>query len=81
MGLIEFHQFAETLDLNRLIGQFRELEERRAGLHEQMAARNAAHRQSLAEQFAVLSGLLLPASEPVSAGANRRAQEIEDART
>jgi hypothetical protein len=32
-----------------------------------MQERNAAHRQSLAEQFAVLSRLLLPAAMPTSA--------------
>ena len=69
MGLAEFHQFADSLDLDRLIEQFKELESRHAELQPKMAERNAAHRQSLADQFAVLSGLLLPASKPAHAGA------------
>ena len=52
MGLAEFHQFADSLDLDRLIEQFKELESRHAELQQQMAERNAAHRQSLADQFA-----------------------------
>ena len=69
MGLAEFHQFADSLDLDRLIEQFKELESRHAELQQQMAERNAAHKQSLADQFAVLSALLLPASKPAHAGA------------
>ena len=69
MGLPEFHQFAGSPDVDRLIEQFKELESRRAELQQQMAERNAAHRQSLAEQFALLSGLLLPASKPVRTAA------------
>ena len=69
MGLAEFHQFADSLDVDRLIEQFKELESRHAELQRQMAERNAANRQSLADQFAVLSGLLLPASKPARAGA------------
>jgi polysaccharide pyruvyl transferase WcaK-like protein len=61
MGLAEFHQFADSLDVDRLIEQFKDLESRHAELQQQMAKRNAAHRQSLAEQFAILSELLLPA--------------------
>jgi polysaccharide pyruvyl transferase WcaK-like protein len=69
MGLAEFHQFADSLDADRLVEQFKELESRHAELQQQMAERNAAHRQSLADQFAVLSALLLPASKPAHAGA------------
>ena len=69
MGLADFNQFADALDVDRLIEQFKELESRHAELQQQMAERNAAHRQSLANQFAVLSALLLPASKPVPAGA------------
>ena len=48
MGLAEFHQFADSVDLDRLIEQFKELESRRAQLQQKMAERNAANRQSLA---------------------------------
>ena len=69
MGLAELHQFANSVDVDRLIEQFKELESRHAELQQHMAERNAANQQSLADQFAVLSGLLLPASKPVHAGA------------
>ena len=68
MGLAEFNQFADSPDVDRLIEQFKELESRHAELRQQMAERNAAHRQSLADQFAVLSRLLLPASKPANTG-------------
>jgi polysaccharide pyruvyl transferase WcaK-like protein len=66
MGLADFHQFTGSIDVDRLIGQFRELESRHAEIQEQMVQRNASNRQSLADQFAVLSRLLLPASRPCS---------------
>jgi polysaccharide pyruvyl transferase WcaK-like protein len=69
MGLGEFYQFADSLDVDRLIEQFKELKSRHAELQQQMAERNAAHQQSLADQFALLSGLLLPASKPARTGA------------
>jgi polysaccharide pyruvyl transferase WcaK-like protein len=67
MGLAGFHQFADSLDADRLIEQFKELESRHTQLRQEMAERNAAHRQSLADQFAVLSEVLLPASKPARA--------------
>ena len=69
MGLAEFNQFAGSLDADRLIEQFKELESRHTELQQQMAERNAAHRQSLADQFTLLSRLLLPTSKPVHTGA------------
>jgi polysaccharide pyruvyl transferase WcaK-like protein len=69
MGLGEFHQFADSLDVDRLIEQFKDLESRHADLQQHMAERNVAHKQSLAEQFSVLSGLLLATSKPAPAGA------------
>jgi polysaccharide pyruvyl transferase WcaK-like protein len=64
MGLADFHQFAYSLDADRLIEQFKELESRRRQLHQKMADRNAAHIRSLDEQFARLSALIFPASKP-----------------
>lgn len=55
MGLSEFHQFADSVDLDRLIGQFKELESRRTQLQQTMADRNAANKRGLSEQFALLS--------------------------
>ena len=68
MGLAEFCQFADSVDLDGLIEQFKELESRHTELQQQMAERNAANRQSLASQFAVLSGLLRLSSKPAHAG-------------
>ena len=48
MGLAEFYQFADSLDVDRLIEQFKELEGRHTELQQQMADRNAANRRSLA---------------------------------
>ena len=70
MGLAEFNQFAYSLDLDRLIEQFKEMESRHAELQQQMAERNAANRQNLDRQFAVLSGLLFPADQPAHAEAD-----------
>jgi polysaccharide pyruvyl transferase WcaK-like protein len=69
MGLADGHQFANSVDADRLIEQFKELQHRHAELQQQMAARNAAYRQRLADQFAVLSRRLLPASKPAPSGA------------
>jgi polysaccharide pyruvyl transferase WcaK-like protein len=69
MGLAEFGQFAYSLDLDRLIEQFKEIESRHVELQQQMAERNTANRRSLDRQFAVLSGLLLPADHPAHAEA------------
>ena len=55
--------------MDRLIEQFKELESRHTELQQLMAGRNAANRQNLADQFAVLSGLLLPTSKPAHIGA------------
>ena len=68
MGLADFHQFTGSIDVDRLIGQFKELESRHAEIQQQMVKRNASNRQSLADQFAVLSRLLLPTSRPTHAG-------------
>lgn len=60
MGLAEFHQFADSLDLDRLTEQFKELESRRAQLQQKMADRNAANLRGLNEQFTLLSARVFP---------------------
>ena len=60
MGLAEFHQFANSLDLDRLTEQFKELESRRPQLQQKMAERNAANIRGLNEQFTLLSALVFP---------------------
>lgn len=64
MGLADFHQFAYSVDADRLIEQFKELESRHAQLQEKMAERNDAHSRSLEEQFTRLSALLLSGGKP-----------------
>jgi polysaccharide pyruvyl transferase WcaK-like protein len=64
MGLTGFHQFTDSLDVDRLIEQFKELESRHAQIQQKMADRNAANVRSLEEQFTVLSALLFPTSKP-----------------
>ena len=64
IGLADFHQFANSLDADQLIEQFKELESRHEQLQQKMADRNAAHARSLEEQFIRLSALLLPAGQP-----------------
>ena len=67
MGLADFIQPVGSLDLDRLIGLVKEIENRQAELRQQMAARNTASLQSLDDQFAVLSALLFPGSKPATA--------------
>jgi len=62
MGLPEFCQFAHSLDVDRLIEQFAELESQRASVAEMIAVRYAEQAKHLDEQFAELSALFFPAS-------------------
>ena len=71
MGLAGFNQFAHSLDVDRLIEQFTELESRRTELTQLMAERNEANQRSLDHQFAVLWDLLFPADKPTSAEVGR----------
>jgi polysaccharide pyruvyl transferase WcaK-like protein len=61
MGLAEFTQFADSVDVDRLIEQFTKLESRRSQLQQKMSERNAANVKSLQDQFSLLSEVLLPA--------------------
>lgn len=70
MGLAEFTQFADSVDVDRLIEQFTVLESRRSQLQQKMSERNAANVKSLQDQFSLLSTTLLPAS-------NTRRRETE----
>jgi polysaccharide pyruvyl transferase WcaK-like protein len=64
MGLAEFCQSASSLDIDRLIEQFTELESRSAQLRRTISDRCAEHARHLDEQFAALSALLVPAGMP-----------------
>jgi polysaccharide pyruvyl transferase WcaK-like protein len=76
MGLAEFCQSARSLDLDRLIKQFTELENRSVKLQQTLLESNAAKVRLLDHQFATLSAVLFRAAEPA-----RAADVHEPART
>lgn len=81
MGLGDFCQRADAIDVERLVEQFEELDRRRVDLVQDMVLRNADYRSRLDDQFALLDAVLFegfPAScslsdqalqEPVVEGA------------
>ena len=64
MGLAEFCQSARSVDVDRLIRQFTELESRSAQLRQTLTERTAAKARLLNHQFATLSAMLFCAAEP-----------------
>jgi polysaccharide pyruvyl transferase WcaK-like protein len=62
MGLAEYCQDARALDVDRLIGQFADIQSRSAQLRPVIAERNEALAREVAEQFRYLSALLIPHS-------------------
>ena len=67
MGMPGFSQYAHSLDVDELIGQFSELQSRSVQLRQTMQERNMVKRQELGQQFASLSALLFPARQPAQA--------------
>jgi polysaccharide pyruvyl transferase WcaK-like protein len=65
MKLTEFNQSARALDVDRLIGQFTELEHRAPELVAAITARTAESTELLDRQFSQLSALLFPADRPL----------------
>lgn len=63
MGLSGFSQPVRTLDVDKLIDQFRELESRAEELRLTMMDRNRAYVELLDSQFAELSAVLFPSGE------------------
>ena len=63
-GLGEFCQHTNTLDVDRLIEQFTEIERRSGEIRQAIATRNEQNAQLLGQQFAALSALLIPAARP-----------------
>ncbi len=61
-GLGEFCQHTNTLDVDKLIDQFTELERRSDQIRRTIAERNEKNKQLLGQQFAALSALLIPAT-------------------
>jgi polysaccharide pyruvyl transferase WcaK-like protein len=58
MGLDEYCQEVNSLDVDRLIKQFSDLESSATGVRQAIAERNAAYRQLVERQFAELSAVL-----------------------
>jgi polysaccharide pyruvyl transferase WcaK-like protein len=71
-GLSEFCQFTNQLDVDLLIEQFTELENRSVQLRQKIAERNIANARLLDDQFATLSAVLFPAGELAYAAAERK---------
>jgi polysaccharide pyruvyl transferase WcaK-like protein len=71
-GLSEFCQFTNQLDVDLLIEQFTELENRSAQLRQKIAERNIANARLLDDQFATLSAALFPAGELAYAAAEHK---------
>jgi polysaccharide pyruvyl transferase WcaK-like protein len=68
MGLDGFSQHTPSLDVDRLIEQFTELESRSAQVRQTLQEHGSAQAQRLDHQFALLSALLFPARQSVHAG-------------
>jgi polysaccharide pyruvyl transferase WcaK-like protein len=64
MGLSEFCLPARTVDVDQMIERFTQLQARSAELRATVSERNATTMQRVERQFALLSALLLPGSEP-----------------
>ncbi|MFH9083716.1 polysaccharide pyruvyl transferase family protein [Streptomyces sp. NPDC017673] len=62
MGLGAYHHPARELDPDRLLAQFRELQERSAELRRTLAERNLAAVRQLDQQFTALTTALFPAA-------------------
>jgi polysaccharide pyruvyl transferase WcaK-like protein len=72
MGLGDFCQPVNELDVDRLIEQFEELERRASDVRPPMQARNAAKTRLGAEQFAELSAVLFDSPERQDAASGRQ---------
>ena len=76
VGLAEFCQSADSVDVDRLIEQFTELESRSAQVQQMIIERTAENARLLDDQFNTLSALLFRSAKPDEAAA-----EHENART
>ena len=72
VGLAEFCQSAHSVDVDRLIEQFTELESRSTQLQQMIMKRTAANARLLNHQFATLSALLFRSAEPEEAAAGHK---------
>jgi hypothetical protein len=72
VGLAEFCQSAHSVDVDRLIEQFAELESRSTQLKQMIMERTAANVRLLDHQFTTLSTLLFRSAEPEEVAAGRK---------
>jgi polysaccharide pyruvyl transferase WcaK-like protein len=77
VGMAEFCQSAHSVDVDRLIEQFTELESRSAQLQQMIMDRTAANVRLLNHQFATLSALLFRSAEPEEAAAEDKRARID----
>ncbi|GAA2643517.1 polysaccharide pyruvyl transferase family protein [Streptomyces vastus] len=73
MGLAAYCHPAREVDADRLLEQFRALEQRSAQLRQTLAERNLATAQQLKHQFTALTAALFPATDHTHAHAMREA--------
>ena len=71
-GLAEFCQSAHSVNVDRLIEQFTELESRSTQLKQMIMERTAANVRLLDHQFATLSALLFRSAEPAEVAAGHK---------
>lgn len=82
MGLGDFCEPARSVNLDRLIAKFENLERDRESLIARLDERNAVKTQLLEEQFAALSRVMVPTlHQTVKAGANASSHPNDDPRT
>jgi hypothetical protein len=58
MGLAEYSQLVNSLDIDQLIKQFTDLESQAAQVRQVITERNAEYRERVGRQFAELSAVL-----------------------
>jgi len=61
-GLADFNMYADRIDVDKLTEMFGQLDKRREEVTDLMKQQNAANHRALAEQFALLATVLLPAA-------------------
>jgi polysaccharide pyruvyl transferase WcaK-like protein len=76
-GLAEFCQSAHSVDVDRLIEQFTELESRSTQLQQMIMEGTAANVRLLNHQFATLSALLFPSAKREEAAAEDKRARID----
>ena len=75
--MAEFCQSAHSVDVDRMIEQFKELEGRSPQLRQMIMERTAANVRLLDQQFVTMSALLFRSSEPEEAAADDKRARID----